>query len=126
MIWTQDDINLAEDRIIGPFNFEQHRTPGCGLAKSTSSTNYITDAAWNKLEQIAGNSGVDASQIRLPPHSNPKEPTLWKSPPSKKRKEPPTPCEENDGPKTMKDMPSMTKVSDITYNPREEDKGHLL
>jgi len=124
MIWAQDDVNLAEDRIVGPFNFEKRRIPGPGRTKTVSNTSFIPEATWNKLERLAGISSIDASQIRLPPHN--KRPTLWKSPPSKKRKEPPTPIEQSDGPKTVKDMPSMTKVSDITYNPREEDNGHLL
>jgi len=90
MIRTQDDVNLSEDRIVGPFNFEKRRTPGSGRPKMVSKTNFIPKAAWNKLEQLAGISGVDASQIRLPPPNKPNRQTSWRRPKNKKRKKPTT------------------------------------
>ena len=67
-------------------------------------------------------SGVDAPQICLPPHSNPNRPTSRKIRPSKKRKEPPASVEQADDPKTVEDMPSTTKVTDITYNQGQQSQ----
>ena len=90
MVWPQDDVNLAEDRIVGPFNFEKRRTPGSGRTKAGSYTNLIPEEAWNKLERLAGSSCVDASQIRLPPPNKPNRQTSWRRPKNKKRKKPTT------------------------------------
>ena len=57
--WYQKEVNIAEDAIYGPFNFEpRYRIP---------------DAAWQKLKDMANEANVDISTVdRVQPHARAK------------------------------------------------------
>jgi hypothetical protein len=51
--WYQDDINIAEDKIVGPFDFEQiDRTP-----------HRIPERHWNSLIKESLHNNIDVTDV---------------------------------------------------------------
>ena len=67
LTWTAEHINLGEDRINGPFDFEKRRTVGLGNIKTVSETHFVSLIIWEQLERHATAMRVDVSDIRKTP-----------------------------------------------------------
>jgi hypothetical protein len=66
--WRCGDVSLAEDLIVGPFNFSQVRKPMQGpKRRAVSEYNRVDEMFWNLLSARAHQFGIDVSRIRLPP-----------------------------------------------------------
>jgi hypothetical protein len=66
--WKSGDVSLAEDLIVGPFEFSQVRIPMQGPKRqAVSEENRIDEMYWKILTDRAHQFEVDVSQIRLTP-----------------------------------------------------------
>jgi hypothetical protein len=66
--WRCGDVSLAEDLIVGPFDFSQVRKSMQGpKRRAVSEHNRVDETYWNLLSARAHLFGIDVSTIRLPP-----------------------------------------------------------
>ena len=64
------DVQLAEVRIVGPFNFTQRRLGLKGPKKQAiSETHHIDDIYWQLLERHGSSSGINTDHIWTIPHT---------------------------------------------------------
>lgn len=67
-VWREEDINIADDRLVGPFNFNIQRVPSSNTTSTTrtraSSRKYLIDYdVWKQLEIILDEQGIDRTTI---------------------------------------------------------------
>ena len=68
LTWRNGDVSLAEDLVVGPFEFSQARVPMQGPKKrAISEPNRIDDLYWKILADRSHQFGIDATKIRLEP-----------------------------------------------------------
>ena len=66
--WQCGDVSLAEDLIVGPFDFSQVCKPMQGPKRcAVSEHNRVDETYWNLLLARAHQFGIDVLMIRLPP-----------------------------------------------------------
>ena len=66
--WRCGDVSLAEDLIVGPFDFSQVRLPMQGhKRRAVSEHNRVDDVYWKLLSERSPQFGVDVSDIRSKP-----------------------------------------------------------
>ena len=64
-VWREEDVNIAESRLIGPFNFTlQHVAAIPNKRRATTKYNLIDSTTWAKLETILAEQGIDRTNIR--------------------------------------------------------------
>ena len=61
-VWYQDDISLAEHRLVGPFNFASQRPRRNGSEMPLLHT--VEETYWRELEREGKRKGVDVSDVR--------------------------------------------------------------
>ena len=66
--WQDGDVSLAEDLIVGPFDFSQVRKPMQGPKRKAISESYRVDETyWTILQERAEQFGIDIANIRSTP-----------------------------------------------------------
>lgn len=64
-VWREEDVNIAESRLIGPFNFTlQHVAAIPNKRRATTKYNLIDSTIWAKLETVLAEQGIDRTNIR--------------------------------------------------------------
>lgn len=64
--WMSDDVNLAEYRLVGPFDFD-HRRSTTRDNRSRLLLNFIDEVHWKELERMGHAHGIDVDDVRTFP-----------------------------------------------------------
>ena len=67
VMWFQDDVHLAEFRLVGPFDFSTIRITRGPQARVSKEEFHIDNIYWQELERIAPSRDIDVSNIRAAP-----------------------------------------------------------
>ena len=63
-VWREEDINIADARLVGPFNFTLLRVPAIpNKRRATTKHNLIDSSIWTKLEVVLDEQGIDRTSI---------------------------------------------------------------
>ena len=63
-VWREEDINIADARLVGPFNFTLLRVPAIpNKRRATTKHNLVDSSIWTKLEAVLDEQGIDRTSI---------------------------------------------------------------
>ena len=63
-VWREEDVNIADARLVGPFNFTLLRMPAIpNKRKATTKHNLVDSSIWTKLEVVLDEQGINRTSI---------------------------------------------------------------
>ena len=63
-VWREEDVNIADARLVGPFNFTLLRMPAIpNKRRATTKHNLVDSSIWTKLEAVLDEQGINRTSI---------------------------------------------------------------